>query len=46
MSNIFEQCPVLENERWLMRFVKEEDADDPQIKQGNIQVMKNIWIQL
>ena len=28
MSNIYEQCPVLENERWLMRFVKEEDAED------------------
>ena len=28
MSNIYEQCPVLENERWLMRFVKEEDSED------------------
>ena len=28
MKNIYEECPVLENERWLLRFVKEEDSED------------------
>ena len=39
MSNIFEQCPVLENERWLMRFVKEEDADDLLLVYGDKQAL-------
>ena len=28
MSNIYESCPIIENERYLMRFVSEEDTDD------------------
>ena len=39
MSNIYEQCPVLENERWLMRFVKEEDADDLLLVYGDKQAL-------
>ena len=39
MSNIYEQCPVLENERWLMRFVKEEDSEDLQKVYGDKQAL-------
>ena len=39
MSNIYEQCPVLENERWLMRFVKEEDAEDLLLVYGDKQAL-------
>ena len=28
MKNIYEECPVFENERWLLRFVKKSDSDD------------------
>lgn len=28
MSNIYEVCPVLENDRWLLRMVREEDSED------------------
>ena len=28
MSNVYEKCPVFENEKWLLRFVVKEDSDD------------------
>ena len=28
MSNVYEKCPSLENERFLLRFVEEKDAND------------------
>ncbi|QFJ53525.1 GNAT family N-acetyltransferase [Pseudobutyrivibrio xylanivorans] len=28
MSNVYEECPVLENDRFLLRFVTQEDATD------------------
>ena len=28
MSNVYENCPVLENERFLLRFVQKDDAGD------------------
>lgn len=28
MTDVYKNCPVLENERYLLRFVKEEDTDD------------------
>jgi len=39
MKNIYEECPFLENERWLLRFVKEEDSEDLQEVYGDKQAL-------
>ena len=39
MSNIYERCPELENDRWLMRFVKEEDAENLLLVYGDKQAL-------
>lgn len=39
MSDIYEKCPVLENDRWLLRFVKKEDADDLLLVYGDKQAL-------
>ena len=28
MNNVYEECPILENDRFLLRFVTKEDATD------------------
>ncbi len=28
MTNVYEECPVLENERWLLRLIEKGDAED------------------
>lgn len=28
MSNVYEDCPVIENDKWLLRFIEEKDAED------------------
>lgn len=28
MSNVYEECPVISNDRWQLRFVRKEDAED------------------
>ena len=28
MTNVYERCPQIENEKYLLRFVEKKDADD------------------